>query len=118
GPGRNLEPGTCERIFTGAALPVGADAVVMQEDVRLDSAKAGEVIFSERVHPWEHTRLRGEDVKRGAQLLSAGDTVTVGAVAVLAATGLKEIFAHRQPLIGLISTGSELTEPGGKLEPG
>lgn len=116
--GRNLEPGTCARIFTGAVLPAGADAVVMQEDVRIDSAKPGEVIFSEPVQPWENTRLRGEDVKRGAQLLSAGDTVTIGAVALLAATGVKEIVAHRQPVLGLISTGSELTEPGGTLEPG
>src|SRR5260221_622223 len=79
----NLEPGTCARIFTGAALPSGADAVVMQEDVRVDSAKPGEVTFSEAVQPWENTRLRGEDVKRGTQLLSAGDTVSIGAVALL-----------------------------------
>jgi molybdopterin molybdotransferase len=116
--GRNLEPGTCARIFTGAALPTGADAVVMQEDVRVEPENSGEVVFSEPVQPWENTRLRGEDVKRGDQLLSAGDTVTVGAVALLAATGVKEMLAHRQPVVGLISTGSELTEPGGKLEPG
>jgi len=74
-----VEPGTSVRIFTGGPLPVGADAVVMQEDARPGPAK-DVILFSEPVKPWENVRLCGEDVKRGAPLLSAGEVLNVGGV--------------------------------------
>jgi len=105
-------PGECIRVFTGSVLPTGADAVVMQEDTRsaLGSDKA--VLFSESVKPWENVRFRGEDVKRGALLLTEGDRVSIGTSGLLAAVGVSEVRVRRQPLVGLLSTGSELLEAG------
>ena len=64
--------GTCVRLFTGSPLPAGADAVVMQEDTRLDPSRPDTVWFLEAVRPWENVRLRGEDAKRGAPLADKG----------------------------------------------
>ncbi len=110
--------GTCVRLFTGSPLPEGADAVVMQEDTRLDPSRPDTVWFLEAVRPWENVRLRGEDAKRGATLAEAGDRLTFGQIGLLAAAGLLELKASRQPRVGLLATGSELAESGGPLQPG
>ena len=70
-----LQPGTCVRLFTGSALPTGADAVVMQEDTRLHAKRPGEVEVLDAVKPWENVRLRGEDVKRGAPVAGPGERI-------------------------------------------
>jgi len=113
-----IERGTCVRVFTGSVLPAGADAVVMQEDTRSVAGQAGKIQVLESPKPWENVRLQGEDVKRGAPLLSAGEAVTVGVIGLLAAVGMEGIQVRRQPLIGLLSTGSELLEAGQPLGPG
>ncbi len=113
-----VRPGTCVRLLTGSAMPPGADAVVMQEDVRLGATDPPQVLFGEAVKPWENTRLRGEDVKRGAELLAAGDRLTAMRVGLLAAVGLKALKVARQPRIGLLATGNELVEPGQSLPAG
>jgi len=114
----NVAAGTCVRVFTGSPLPEGADAVVMQEDTRLDPLRPDTVCFLEGVRPWENVRLRGEDVKRGASLAEAGDRLTFGQIGLLAASGLLELRVSRQPRVGLLATGNELVEPGRPLQPG
>jgi molybdopterin molybdotransferase len=110
-----IKTGTCARIFTGSALPSGADAVVMQEDVRSEESMAH---FHEPITPWENVRFRGEDMKAGSIALKAGDRLTAGAVAVLGALGLATVSARRQPMVGILSTGNELQDPGKALSPG
>jgi molybdopterin molybdotransferase len=114
----DVSPGACIRLFTGSPLPAGADAVVMQEDTKLDAATPNEVLMFDSVKAWENVRFRGEDVKRGAPLVAKGDSMTVGRLALLAATGCAEVLASRQPVVGIIATGSELKEPGQSLDPG
>jgi len=113
-----VEPKTCVRLFTGAPLPRGADAVVMQEDTRVESNRLAEIHVLEPVKPWENVRFRGEDVKRGAPLACAGDLLATGAISLLAATGWTEVMVGRRPSVGLLATGSELREPGQALAPG
>jgi molybdopterin molybdotransferase len=110
-----IKTGTSARIFTGSALPAGADAVVMQEDVRSEGSTAQ---FHEPITPWENVRFRGEDIKSGSIALKAGDRFTAGAVAVLGALGMAAVSARRRPAVGLLSTGNELQEPGKTLAPG
>jgi molybdopterin molybdotransferase len=110
--------GTCVRVFTGSPLPKGAEAVVMQEDTKVDPATPNEVVVLDGVKPWENVRFHGEDVKRGACLAAKGDLLTVGRVALLAATGCAEVQVSRQPIVGIVATGSELREPGQSLAPG
>ncbi len=108
----------CVRVFTGSALPAGADAVVMQEDTLLEAGPPAEVLVLEPVKPWENVRLKGEDVKRGARLAEAGDVLSAGQISLLAATGLARVNAGRRPVVGLIPSGTELREAGQPLGPG
>ncbi len=110
--------GMCVRLFTGSSLPHGADAVVMQEDTRIDANKPEEILFFEPVKPWENVRLRGEDVKCGVTLGNAGDYLTAGRVCLLAAVGMTEVNVGRRPVVGLLASGSELREAGPALAPG
>jgi molybdopterin molybdotransferase len=114
----NVAAGTCVRLFTGSPLPTGADAVVMQEDTRLDPSRPDTIWFLAAVRPWENVRLRGEDAKRGATLAEAGDRVTFGRIGLLASAGLFELKVSRKPSVGLLATGSELAEAGRPLQPG
>ena len=110
-----LLTGECARIFTGAPLPRGADAVVMQEDTRAD----GEVVsFLDGAATGENVRRCGEDVKRGETLAEAGDEISPGRIALLAATGFATVPVGRRASVALIATGSELREPGRPLLPG
>ena len=114
----DVASGTCVRLFTGSPLPRGADAVVMQEDTRLDPSAAGEVLFLTAASPGENVRLSGEDVKRGAQLVEAGKVLTVGRLSLLAAVGLMRVSVGRQPVVCLLASGSELRDAGQILAPG
>ena len=113
-----VQPGHCVRVFTGSVLPTGADAVVMQEDVQVDDQASGRVHVLDGVKPWENVRFRGEDVKRGAVLVRAGERLSPGRIGLLAAAGVSTVEVYRRPVIGLLATGSELVEPGGVLTPG
>jgi len=113
-----VERGTCARVFTGSALPRGADAVVMQEDVKQNSQDPSSVLFAESAPPWDNVRLRGEDVKAGALLLEAGERLTAPRLSFLAAAGISAMRAARRPVAGLLATGDELREPGRPLEAG
>jgi molybdopterin molybdotransferase len=113
-----LTRGTSARLFTGSSLPRGANAVVMQEDTRLEPNHPGEVLIVGPVKPWENVRFQGEDVKRGALLVEAGAVVTIGRITMLTAMGLSEITVGRCPVVGVLATGSELKEAGQPLAPG
>jgi molybdopterin molybdotransferase len=113
GSGEPISPGTCARVFTGSALPVGADGVVMQEDV---TAEGGTILFPESVRPLENVRLRGEDLRKGAVVLRAGEKLNPARIGVLAATGYSSVKIHRPCKISLLATGNELVEPGAELE--
>jgi molybdopterin molybdotransferase len=114
----DVAPGTCVRLFTGSLLPAGADAVVMQEDIRSDPADAATVQILEGAKPFENVRLRGEDIKRGSKLVTAGERLTAARLALLSATGVATVTVGRQPRAALLATGSELRERGETLEPG
>jgi molybdopterin molybdotransferase len=113
-----LAPGHCLRITTGARLPQGADAVVMQEDTQHEAASPEEVKFLDGAKPFENVRVQGEDVRAGRQVLRPGDLLSAGRLGLLAALGLSRVLVRRQPIVGLLATGNELLEPGTPLRPG
>jgi molybdopterin molybdotransferase len=112
-----VKQGTCVRIFTGSVLPDGADAVVMQEDTTTDPQEEA-VLILDAAKPWENVRLRGEDVKAGTTVLTPGLRMTPGMIALAGAAGAAELKVGRRPVVALLATGNELTEPGQTLAPG
>jgi len=113
-----LEHGTCVRVFTGSPLPIGADAILMQEDTRPDPTEPDRVWCLEAVKPWENVRLQGEVVKRGAKLAGPGSRLTAGHVALFAAAGISQVHVARRPRLSVLATGDELVENGQPLLPG
>jgi molybdopterin molybdotransferase len=113
-----VQPLTCARVFTGAPLPAGADAVVMQEDTKADLQQGGGIQIFEPVKPWENVRFKGEDVKEGERIFEAGERLTPEKAGLLSALGIGQVEVRRRPIIGLLATGSELVEPGHPLPPG
>ena len=109
--------GTCMRIFTGSPIPRGADAVIMQEDCSTPGDDHT-VRCNDSIKPWENIRLKGEDVREGDPLITAGMRVTAGTIGLLAATGHHSVEVGLRPKVGLVTTGSELVEPPGELQPG
>ena len=108
-----VEPGTCARIFTGAAVPAAADRVIMQEMVHRegDLAVLGEDPGGERF-----IRRRGSDFVAGDELLAAGRLLDPRALVAAAAADLAELEVYRQPSVHILSTGDELAEPGSARE--
>lgn len=103
------------RILTGAPLPQGFDTVVMQERCRIDG---GGIVIDQKPRRGQNVRIAGEDVRRGESLLDAGESLKPQHLALLAGQGMAAIEVRRKIRIGLISTGTELREPGGSLHPG
>ncbi len=113
-----LASGQAVRVFTGAPLPTGADAVVCQEDTTLPGAEPGRVEFSSSPKPWDFIRFAGEDCKAGQTLLATGTRLGPAALGLLAAAGVSEVSVRRTLEVGLLVTGSELAAPGRELKPG
>jgi molybdopterin molybdotransferase len=90
----------------------------MQEDTRTEPSEAGEVMILDGAKPWESVRLRGEDVRKKATVAEPGQRLTPARLALLTATGCAGVTVSCRPRVGLIATGSELTEPGEDLGPG
>jgi molybdopterin molybdotransferase len=115
-----LTPGQAIRIFTGAPLPPGADAVIMQEDTALEPEAAsglGAIRILDPVKPWENVRFRGEDVAPGDLLIPAGIELGPHQLAVLLSTGIDEVSVHPNPRVAIVANGSELRRPGESLAP-
>jgi molybdopterin molybdotransferase len=107
--GGPLAAGTAARIFTGAQVPAGADAVVMQEQCEAD----GEGVRVQAVpEPGQWIRRRGEDVRAGAVVLPAGTRLTPQALGLAASVGAGQLRVTRRPRVALFSTGDELVMPG------
>ncbi|MFM8360779.1 MAG: gephyrin-like molybdotransferase Glp [Verrucomicrobiota bacterium] len=117
-PGGRLGPGEAWRIFTGAPLPVGANAVVRQEETDWDASHPDAVTLREGVGRWENVRFRGEDVAPGTEVLAAGTRVGAAQAGLLAALGFASVRVRRRPVVTLLPGGSELRPPGSPLEPG
>jgi molybdopterin molybdotransferase len=113
--GRALEPGTAARIFTGAPVPPGADAVVMQEHCSV----SGEfVLIRKNPKKGEWIRLTGSDIRRGGVVLAAGKRLQPQDTGLAASVGIKTLPVYRKLRLGLFFTGDELVMPGEPLAPG
>ena len=110
-----IPTGEAIRIFTGAPMPAGADAVVMQEDVTRDG---DEIVVNEDVDPGQFIRRRGCDLSEGQKILAKGEGIRGATLALLASQGLTEISVGGEVSASIISTGDELARPGEKLRPG
>ena len=110
-----LEPGTACRVFTGAPMPKGADAVVIQEDTDYDD---GWVDVREASPEGMHVRAQGSDVRSGTLLLRVGDELWPGEIGLLASQNIDRVHVFRRPKVALLSTGDELRQLGDALEPG
>ena len=112
---RRVGAGEAVRIFTGAPLPSGADAVVLQEDAAL----AGDFVESaEPVRAGQHVRRRGQDAHRGEVLFAAGTPLTAYRLTWLAACGIREVNVTRRIRVAVFATGDELAAAGRALGPG
>ena len=104
-----IKPGTAIRIFTGAAMPKGADTVFMQEDVTVEGDR---VTVPKGLKFGANRRLAGEDVPAGAIVLPSGTVLEAQHIALAAALGLTEILVRRRLTVAIFSTGDEVVEPG------
>src|SRR4051812_35841502 len=113
--GTALVAGSAARIFTGALVPPGADAIVMQEHCE---ALDGAVRINSVPRPGQWIRRRGEDVRAGAVVLAAGARLLPQSLGMAASVGAETLSVARRPRVALFSTGDELAMPGEALKPG
>lgn len=111
-----LNPGEAVRIFTGAPLPAGADAIVIQEDVTADNA-AKTIVVSDPVQARTYVRPAGLDFQEGDVLIKKGEVLSVRMIGLAAAMDRPWISVHRKPRIAILSTGDEVALPGDPIGP-
>ncbi|WP_271252395.1 molybdopterin molybdotransferase MoeA [Pseudanabaena sp. Chao 1811] len=105
----SLKQGECTRIFTGGMLPKGADTVVMQEDTE----RIGNFLYLKvKPTPGEYVRRKGEFIKAGTVLISAGIKLGATEIGALASSRCQQVQIYRQPKVAIISTGNELVSLG------
>ena len=104
-----ITSGTAVRIFTGAAMPQGADTVFMQEDVK---EQDGKVVLPQGLKKGANARDAGEDIAKGALVVPAGTVLDAQHIALLAGLGITDIAVRRRLKVAIFSTGDEVTEPG------
>ncbi len=110
-----LVPGTAARIFTGAEIPAGANAVVMQEDCRTEDDR---VWIPATVSAGNNIRGRGQDIRQGEELLPAGRRLTPQDLGLLASVGIAAVPVYRRLKVAVLSTGDELVNPGEETKAG
>jgi molybdopterin molybdotransferase len=113
--GLRIAPGETVRILTGAPIPAGADAVVMQEDVRVEGA---EIFVPGNVESGEFIRRRGCDLGEGQKIVERGTRLRPQTLALLASQGIAEVEVGGEVRIAIVSTGDELVAPGRELSTG
>ena len=113
--GSALASGEAARIFTGAPIPEGADAIAIQEDCRRDGAT---VVVPGPLAPGTFVRPRGNDIRAGAMVLEAGTRIRPQEMGVAASVGIDRIEVRRRPRVAIVSSGDELRRPGEPLGPG
>ncbi len=101
-----LKPGQAVRIFTGAAMPAGADTIVIQED----ATREGETVTVPASAPGANLRPAGGDFRAGQALLSAGTRIDPWRLSLAASAGRAEVFVHARPRVAIVSTGEEIVE--------
>jgi len=114
-PPTKLPPGCAARIFTGAPIPEGSDAVVMQE---LTRTQGESVVVLEAPKPGQWIRRVGSDFARGAQALGAGQPLRAQHLGIAASVGVARLCVVRRPRVALFTTGDELAMPGTEAAPG
>ncbi len=110
-----LLPGTAARIFTGAPIPSGADAIVMQENTRTDG---NIVVLQGPIKPGQFIRRQGEDILAGSEILVPGIKLHPQHLGLAASVGIAHFAVYRRLRVTLFSTGDELVAPGQALAPG
>jgi molybdopterin molybdotransferase len=110
-----ISPGEAARIFTGAPMPAGADAVVMQEDVTRDG---DEIVLNVDVDAGDFVRRRGCDLSEGQRILSKGERIRAVTLALLASQGFSEVTIGGEVDVAIISTGDELVKPRTEIKQG
>ncbi|KAF7780256.1 molybdopterin molybdotransferase [Pseudoalteromonas marina] len=112
---KTLTPGQCVRIMTGAALPPGANAVVMQENATVNN---DEITFTGTIEHNNNVRFEGEDIAKNSVVLKAGRKLKGVDVGLLASIGINEVNVYQTLKVAVFSTGDELIEPGNALPAG
>ena len=110
-----LEPGTAARIFTGAPVPEGADAVVMQE---LTCREEDKVIINTLPQAGANIRRRGEDIRRDEEIIQPGLRLLPQHQGLAASVGVDRLEVYRRPRVAVLASGDELVMPGQPLKPG
>jgi molybdopterin molybdotransferase len=107
-----ISPGEAVRIFTGAPIPAGADAVIMQEDT---TRQGDQIMVNEGVGPGEFIRRRGCDLAEGQKIVGLGERIRLTTIALLASQGFADVTVGGQVNAAIVSTGDEVVAPGSKL---
>src|SRR5256714_15508254 len=113
--GLRVKAGETVRVFTGAPMPAGADAVVMQEDVRVEGSQ---IFLNTKVEPDEFVGRRGCDWSEGQKIVESGTRLRSQTLALLASQGFAEVEVGGAVRAAIVSTGDELVAPGGTLGAG
>lgn len=109
-PTESLEPGAAIRVFTGAVIPPGADAVVMVEQTE-ELGQREQVRIQAPVTSGQHIRKKGQDQSSGATVLHGGALIGAPEIAALASIGVTRLRVHRKPTVRVMTTGDEIVEP-------
>lgn len=108
-----IQSGECTRIYTGAPIPAGADAVIMQEEI---SREGDEITLNEAVNPAQNVRFAGNDFKTGATIIGSGTKLSPFHTTLAAAANFAQFDVFARPKVTMIGTGDELVAPGGTLQ--
>jgi len=113
--GQPLQAGTAARIFTGAPIPSGADAVVIQEDTEVSDST---LRLLHAPQPGENIRKRGHDIQAGTRVLEQGHRLRPQDIGLLASLGISQLEVYKPLRVAIINTGDELISPGKQLQAG
>jgi molybdopterin molybdotransferase len=109
-----MQSGECVRIFTGAPMPIGADAVIMQEEA---TAHGNQVSFAKAAKPGQSVRRKGFDFTQGKELLPAGVPLNPAMLNLAASANYAQLEVTRRPRLAVLATGDELVAPGSEIGP-